>query len=1616
MSLLLGRPTRSLCALVAFASIATSQVSLRVHEGEDSGFQDGDRFGAVVAALGDVDSDGFIDYGVTALSPSGGVVTIYSGWSGAPLRVHSGPTGAVEFGNAICSLGDVNGDGHDDIAIAAWMADLGPAGFSQDAGCVSIYSGIDGSVLVDGSLMAELRGDDEGDRFGAAMVSLGGHDGERWFAVSAVDDDDRGSSSGSVRILSIASDLTLTRYDDLYGNSAGDRFGTSLAACDVNNETTAGLIVGAPLADTAGGVNAGRVYFYELANESYGQPVAWFSGEAAGDNFGCSVAGLSSWSGEPLGVIVVGADSTDGGGVSSGSVHVFSVLTGQELISWDGGAAGDNMGAAVANAGDVDSDGHPDLLAGAPGNDGVGAPNRGLMSVFSGDGGALLLEQAGEEAFGRLGSSVAGLGRIDFDGYSDFATGTDGASNVSGKVWVLTQHENEPPTILADVVTTDEDVPVSFDPFSNDSDHDGYLVYPTVDLTSLPAHGSVTIDPVTFAFTYSPDLNWFGDDSFSYTIEDDDGALGGPGEVLVHVLDVNDPPIAWADVVTTDEDTAVTIGVLVNDIDVDGVLDLTSVELVSLPSNGVALVDPVTGQVTYSPDENWFGEDSFTYFMRDDDGDVSNLAKCDVFVLDVNDLPVAQDDAVSTFQKFPTPIDVLANDADIDGTIDASGITILAQPAGGTATVDVALGVVIYLGGDSFVGVDGFSYSVADDDGGVSNVVVVTVTVVEDCNHNQSWDTDDIAFGLSADCNATGVPDECELADNDCNSNGVPDDCEWDCDRNGTPDDCDISASYNSDCNSDGVLDDCQIDCNGNGAPDECDLALGVSVDCDADGLPDECASARWIDPAAADCNGDGSWSAPFCSLQDAIFSSGAGDVLLAKPGTYHERVDFGGRALVLRAAAPAGAGVTVIEGDGSGPVVLFQAGESRNSVLEGFTITGGIGAGGQAGGVGISSSSPTLRACWVMGNSSSDFGGGASTRNGANPLFFDCLFEGNHSDRNGGGLFVDNGSVELARCRFIGNTAGDSGGGMSGRNGAQGDVYRCLFVENTSFGSDGGGAFLDGVALAVRNCEFNSNSSGALGGGAFVRNSNATTTFDECSFEGNSSGTHGGALAFDAASVVLRDSVLNQNTAGLRGGGLYVVNAGQIQLRGNTHTYNTCGTFGGGMFLSAQGGSIERCTSSGNVAGIAGGGAYLVEHSTPKLESCVLWGDSPDEVRVEITPGGGGPLTPVSFPDVVHYSCIEGGWPVGPGNIGTAPMFRDPVGGDFGLSFGSPCIDAGNPGLSNDADGSRADMGAHPYQGADYIDVLSFNFGDSEGLEPVLLATNPWSLMAAATNHWTSLRDRAFLTRLDRLADFIAEEDPDVVCIQGLVSASTSPIGDVLTGASTQPGELAFDQVAALMDRLVERSASYSLEGEHVEYLFEVPVLTCAGYADVQLKGSMITLTKGGAGVAVGSAFATQLTGSLGGLGPVSTSLGYLDYTSDEGFRLIQTRLDASPSVSLQGAQASELVSSLGNPATLVGDFASVPGSSVYNVFAGLSFADAWLAFGRGLGATCCQAEDLMNANSSLSDRVDWAVSNDLLWSVRDVRVFGGSAGDRSSSSHWVSTHAGLISRYGTN
>lgn len=208
------------------------------------------------------------------------------------------------------------------------------------------------------------------------------------------------------------------------------------------------------------------------------------------------------------------------------------------------------------------------------------------------------------------------------------------------------------------------------------------------------------------------------------------GGLALDGEVEDYAVAVAAgpaTPVALADETTTHQATAVAIDVVANDSDADGNLDIRSVTLLSDPTHGSAIVDRLSGVVTYIPDPGFTGTDSFTYQINDRDG-LSDSAIVNVGVLPGNQPPVANDDALTTDEDTPMTIDVLANDTDADGSIDPATVAIRVGPSNGSVSVERSTGAVTYSPTPDFSGSDAFLYEVFDADG-ASDWAAVTVTV-----------------------------------------------------------------------------------------------------------------------------------------------------------------------------------------------------------------------------------------------------------------------------------------------------------------------------------------------------------------------------------------------------------------------------------------------------------------------------------------------------------------------------------------------------------------------------------------------------------------------------------------------------------------------------------------------------------------------------------------------------------------------------------------------------------------------------------------------------------------------------------------------------------------------
>ena len=318
----------------------------------------------------------------------------------------------------------------------------------------------------------------------------------------------------------------------------------------------------------------------------------------------------------------------------------------------------------------------------------------------------------------------------NFNG-SDFFTyhANDGIGNSNiATVTITINPVNDVPTASNDIVSTIEDTPVGINILANDSDVEAGIDLGSIVIIVPPVHGTITINNTTGVVTYTPDANYQGSDSFTYSFEDVDNAVSNSGSVSLTITPANDAPVATADTYTVNEDLILTVpanGVLTNDTDSDG--DAITAALVTSTTNGTVVLN-LNGSFTYTPNGNFNGTDAFTYVAND--GTVNSSAvTVTITVNQVNDAPVSSNDAVTTLEDTPVAIAILANDTDIDNAPLASSVVITSTPANGTVVVNPTTGQVTYTPGPDFNGSDSFSYTVNDPDGGTSNVATVNITI-----------------------------------------------------------------------------------------------------------------------------------------------------------------------------------------------------------------------------------------------------------------------------------------------------------------------------------------------------------------------------------------------------------------------------------------------------------------------------------------------------------------------------------------------------------------------------------------------------------------------------------------------------------------------------------------------------------------------------------------------------------------------------------------------------------------------------------------------------------------------------------------------------------------------
>jgi hypothetical protein len=267
-----------------------------------------------------------------------------------------------------------------------------------------------------------------------------------------------------------------------------------------------------------------------------------------------------------------------------------------------------------------------------------------------------------------------------------------------------------------------------------------------------------------------------------------------------------------------------------------------------------------------------------------------------------------------------------------------------------------------------------------------------------------------------------------------------------------------------------------------------------------------------------------------FPTIQEAMAAAGNGDCITVAAGEYivEESLSFGGKAITLvSAAGPARTSISMSGSPSRGSVFIFEYAEGADAVIEGFTLTGGVGtltSTRYGGGIlCLEGSRPTLRNLIVSGNSASY--GGALCCFEASPTVVDCSLSGNRVTC-GGGAYCDASSPVFINCTIEGNRGSYTSSGVHSKNGSAPVLRDCRIVGNMTYYGGGVDSFESSPYL--ENCIITANRA-TLGGGVYV-SGNAAMTLRNCTISGNSADQ--GANVMASADLDIKNCILWSSTS----------------------------------------------------------------------------------------------------------------------------------------------------------------------------------------------------------------------------------------------------------------------------------------------------------------------------------------------------------------------------------------------------------------------------------------------------------------------------------------------------
>lgn len=321
-------------------------------------------------------------------------------------------------------------------------------------------------------------------------------------------------------------------------------------------------------------------------------------------------------------------------------------------------------------------------------------------------------------------------------------------------------------------------------------------------------------------------------------------------------------------------------------------------------------------------------------------------------------------------------------------------------------------------------------------------------------------------------------------------------------------------------------------------------------------------------------------------------------------------------------------------------------------------------------------------------------------------------------------------------------------------------------------------------------------------------------------------------------------------------------------------------------------------------------------------------------------------------------------------------------------------------------------------------LTLMTWNIYQGANQSSIFTATTPSEFVTAVGSAYNRIQATNFIERADSIAEKIQEIRPDLIGLQEVILLRTQIPSD---GHATPATNISFDYLQILIDTLAERGLIYEPVVVQASTDIEVPGVTSTGLVDIRFTDRDVLLARANTNFTLSNTNGTQFVAKLPFTTPFGTSnilraWVSVDVTFDNGdkVRVVSTHLEALSPV-IQELQADELIDWSDNthlPIIFIGDFnsnAAGTGTKTYTKLKDVDFIDAWVIKGKGTGFTCCQADDLLNQNSSLTERIDLVMFRGN-FEVKDIGIVGNSQNDRTISGLWPSDHAGVVANLKLN